>query len=152
MPFVAEDSGVDLPLVAAARRDGFGRLALVAVLSNHAGEGPLRPIAAARGVKVEQLNGTVYGMLSHPVADEAVRATIGQDEIVFVGSEPIRAAMLAAGALEESGKTYVELPVMRVVFPPRICLRRPPRRSPTSERQASVPRWRKRSRRRIRTK
>ena len=48
--------------------------------------------------KVEQLNGTVYGMLSHPVADEAVRATIGQDEIVFVGSEPIRAAMLAAGA------------------------------------------------------
>ena len=117
VPFVAEDSGVDLPLVAAARRDGFGRLALVAVLSNHAGEGPLRPIAAARGVKVEQLNGTVYGMLSHPVADEAVRATIGQDEIVFVGSEPIRAAMLAAGALEESGKTYVELPVLRVVFP-----------------------------------
>ena len=117
VPFVAEEAGIDLPLVAAARKDGFGRLAVVAVISDHAGEASLRPIAAARGVKVERLNGTVYGMLSHPCADEAVRATIGQDEVVFVGSEAVRAAMLAAGALEETGKTYVELPVLRVVFP-----------------------------------
>jgi hypothetical protein len=50
------------------------------------------------------------------VADEAVRATLAEDEVVFVGSAAVMAAMKDAGILAETAKTYVELPVMRVIL------------------------------------
>merc|ERR1719456_2186804 len=55
-------------------------------------------------------------MLSHPVADEEVRKTLSDDEVVFVGSEAVMTAMKTAGVLAETAKTYVELPVMRVIM------------------------------------
>jgi hypothetical protein len=55
-------------------------------------------------------------MLSHPVADDAVRATIGDDEVVFSGSDAVMDAMKKAGVLADTAKTYVELPVMRVIM------------------------------------
>ena len=35
-------------------------------------------------------------MLTHPVADEAVRATLSEDEVVFVGSAAVRRALRTA--------------------------------------------------------
>jgi hypothetical protein len=102
--------------VAVARKDGFGRLAIAAAFSDHEGPESLVPLAVARGAKADRLVGTVYGVLSYPVSDETVRATIDQDEVVFVGSDAVLAGMKAVGVAQETGKTYVELPVVKINF------------------------------------
>jgi hypothetical protein len=118
-PFTAETTGLKIPLVGAARKDCFGKLALVSLFSDHEGRAALDPIAAARGET--EILGKVFAPLSQPVTDAKLRATLDANDIAFSGTPQVRAAMEASGAAAFTGKEVpskngLMLPVLRINF------------------------------------
>jgi len=131
--FTVERDGRRVPLVGMARRDGFGRLAVQLVYSDHEGLDALRPHAHDFGygrgkpaTKAELQRFArnpeyAWSFLSMPMHDGAVRAKMRNDEVVVHSrncSEEL-AAMLRGGLAVDTRRRcsqgyYEDLPIVRV--------------------------------------